>query len=604
MTSIGCIGSRASWRRSSSCAQRLRLTNVASVSGDIDLTTPDGQFQARILGAVAKKESDDKSRRIRRKHEEIAASGKVSGGGSRPYGYEADKVTVRAAEAAIVEECAQRLLAGEPVRSIARDLNERGVTVGERRRVVAAELAPDARLAADQRPARAQRRDRRDGGLARDHQRDGRRADPCAARRTRSGARTRARAAICSAGCLSVAIAASGWSPGRARAVSAATPARRGRASPAAARPTSTPTRSSAFVTEAVLHRLDSPRVAAQPRAAAAQRTRREALAATRSSRRRRSSPSSPTATGRRRDLDGRVAGRPQADRAAPDRTPASSSAKVSRTDVLDGYVGNGDELRARVGLARPQPAARDRRRRRRSVVVGPARRGYNRFDESRLTPRLACPERASSATLSSATGSESLTGTPWSAQVRSTHAIARAFRSSVPLRPAGGRPTPPLHRRRQPDPLRRRSHVAGGALDHVLGRSRRSTRSWPAGSPARPRSDAAPPAGARPRARGRRSGPDSGQPAAPPPSAPEPTGSPSSSLMCTNPCPRSARSACAARSGRPRSARADRARPDATAAPTHTANRPAVQPGAQLAEEPRQIARAAAAGRGSPRPR
>jgi site-specific DNA recombinase len=48
--------------------QRLRLTNVASVSGDIDLTTADGQFQARILGAVAKKESDDKSRRIRRKH--------------------------------------------------------------------------------------------------------------------------------------------------------------------------------------------------------------------------------------------------------------------------------------------------------------------------------------------------------------------------------------------------------------------------------------------------------------------------------------------------------------------------------------------------------
>ena len=63
---------------------RLGLSNVASVSGDIDLTSSDGQFQARILGAVAKKESDDKSRRIRRKHEELAAGGKVSGGGSRP----------------------------------------------------------------------------------------------------------------------------------------------------------------------------------------------------------------------------------------------------------------------------------------------------------------------------------------------------------------------------------------------------------------------------------------------------------------------------------------------------------------------------------------
>ena len=31
--------------------ERARLTNVASVSGDIDLTTAEGQFQARILGS-------------------------------------------------------------------------------------------------------------------------------------------------------------------------------------------------------------------------------------------------------------------------------------------------------------------------------------------------------------------------------------------------------------------------------------------------------------------------------------------------------------------------------------------------------------------------
>src|SRR5205085_10646263 len=104
----------------------LGLTDVASVSGDIDLTSADGQFQARILGAVAKKESDDKSRRIRRKHEELAANGKVSGGGSRPYGYEADKRTIRPAEAAVVKECAKRLLAGESLRAIAISLNERG----------------------------------------------------------------------------------------------------------------------------------------------------------------------------------------------------------------------------------------------------------------------------------------------------------------------------------------------------------------------------------------------------------------------------------------------------------------------------------------------
>ncbi len=108
--------------------ERLRLVNVASVSGDIDLTHADGQFQARILAAVAKKESDDKSRRIRRKHEELAVAGKPSGGGSRPYGYEEDKETIRASEAGIVREVARRFLAGESIKSISADLTERGIT--------------------------------------------------------------------------------------------------------------------------------------------------------------------------------------------------------------------------------------------------------------------------------------------------------------------------------------------------------------------------------------------------------------------------------------------------------------------------------------------
>src|SRR3990170_7384440 len=88
-----------------------RVSKLASVSGDVDLSTHDGQFLARILGAVAKKESDDKSRRIRRKHEELAQAGKVAGGGSRPYGYEADRRTVRESEAVVIRECATRLLA-------------------------------------------------------------------------------------------------------------------------------------------------------------------------------------------------------------------------------------------------------------------------------------------------------------------------------------------------------------------------------------------------------------------------------------------------------------------------------------------------------------
>ena len=103
-------------------------TQLATVSGDVDLSTHEGQLIARIQGEVARKESDDKSRRIRRKHEELANAGKVSGGGGRPYGYETNKRTTRPGEAEVIRECARRALAGDSLRSICADLNERGVT--------------------------------------------------------------------------------------------------------------------------------------------------------------------------------------------------------------------------------------------------------------------------------------------------------------------------------------------------------------------------------------------------------------------------------------------------------------------------------------------
>ena len=98
---------------------RSGIRDLACVTGEIDLGTHDGRFHARILGAVARKESDDKSRRLIRKHLELAKAGKVSGGGTRPYGYAKDRVTVIPDEAAIIKEMAERLLAGDSLRSIA-----------------------------------------------------------------------------------------------------------------------------------------------------------------------------------------------------------------------------------------------------------------------------------------------------------------------------------------------------------------------------------------------------------------------------------------------------------------------------------------------------
>ena len=100
---------------------------LATVTGDVDLSTHEGQLIARIQGAVARKESDDKSRRIRRKHEELAQAGRPSGGGTRPFGFEANRLEVRPSEAEVIRECARRALAGDSLRALCLDLNRRGV---------------------------------------------------------------------------------------------------------------------------------------------------------------------------------------------------------------------------------------------------------------------------------------------------------------------------------------------------------------------------------------------------------------------------------------------------------------------------------------------
>jgi site-specific DNA recombinase len=108
-------------------ADRHRVA-LASVAGDVNLGTPEGRLHARIMGAVAKHENDVKRRRILRKAEELAKQGKVGGGGTRPFGYAANRVDVVEAEAQLVREAAARVLAGASLRSVVADWNQRGIT--------------------------------------------------------------------------------------------------------------------------------------------------------------------------------------------------------------------------------------------------------------------------------------------------------------------------------------------------------------------------------------------------------------------------------------------------------------------------------------------
>lgn len=100
---------------------------LANIGGEVDLSTPDGRMMFRIRGAISRHESEQSSRRIRRKFLERAENGKPHG--KVPYGYRRvdGRDELDPEQAAVVRETARRLLAGESMRSIVSGLNAAGV---------------------------------------------------------------------------------------------------------------------------------------------------------------------------------------------------------------------------------------------------------------------------------------------------------------------------------------------------------------------------------------------------------------------------------------------------------------------------------------------
>jgi site-specific DNA recombinase len=108
-------------------AESTPLCQIATTDGGgYELSTPQGIHNAIAAAIDAEKESLRLSERQRRKKRVQAKNGQYAGG-PRPYGYEKDGTTVREAEAAIIRECAARLIGGYSLRSLAADLNLRGV---------------------------------------------------------------------------------------------------------------------------------------------------------------------------------------------------------------------------------------------------------------------------------------------------------------------------------------------------------------------------------------------------------------------------------------------------------------------------------------------
>jgi hypothetical protein len=115
--------------------QLIRLTEdtgvkVATVEGDIDLGTPSGRFTARVLVSVARNEMEVKSARQKLSNQQKARSGKP-GAGSRAFGYEKDRMTIRQDEADTLRTMANKFISGQSALTIAQWANSAGFRTGK-----------------------------------------------------------------------------------------------------------------------------------------------------------------------------------------------------------------------------------------------------------------------------------------------------------------------------------------------------------------------------------------------------------------------------------------------------------------------------------------
>ena len=105
---------------------------VTTLEGEIDLASASGEMQATVLTAMARFEARRKGERQIRANKDRAAKG-LRSGGRRPFGYEADGVTLREPERAAIEDGFKSFLAGVPLAAIARSWHQRGLVTTQMR---------------------------------------------------------------------------------------------------------------------------------------------------------------------------------------------------------------------------------------------------------------------------------------------------------------------------------------------------------------------------------------------------------------------------------------------------------------------------------------
>lgn len=103
-------------------------TKLATVSGDLDLSTDTGRLVGRILASVARGEVERKSVRQKAANRQRAQEGLPHAGGWRALGYEQDGVTLIPEEAEAIRDGFNLILAGGSLRAVGRDWTRRGLS--------------------------------------------------------------------------------------------------------------------------------------------------------------------------------------------------------------------------------------------------------------------------------------------------------------------------------------------------------------------------------------------------------------------------------------------------------------------------------------------
>ncbi|MER5528723.1 recombinase family protein [Streptomyces sp. NPDC002677] len=103
---------------------------IIDITGTLDLLTDNGRAMARVVVAMANKQSADTARRVRRNHKARRDRG-IPVGGTRPFGWQDDKRTLNPTEAKHIRDAAKRLMLGAEWHAVVADWNREGITTSK-----------------------------------------------------------------------------------------------------------------------------------------------------------------------------------------------------------------------------------------------------------------------------------------------------------------------------------------------------------------------------------------------------------------------------------------------------------------------------------------